>query len=430
MQKKKLLIIAYYWPPAGGPGVQRWLKFVKYLPAFGVHPIVYVPKNAAYPLLDETLLEDLKGIDYTLLQTPINEPNQWLAKLFKKQSKTMSSGVIKPQSKQSLFEKFLLWARGNLFIPDSRITWVKPSVRFLENFLSENQVDAMVTTGPPHSIHLIGLALKQSTQLPWLADFRDPWTEINYHDQLYLSKFAQKRHQTLESNVLQLVDTLVTTSEATKKLLAKKTKKPIFTITNGYDEINQVTYKKDQIFSLSHIGSLLSNRNPEVLWEVLAEIIKENDAFKNAFQLNLIGKVSQEILETLNKFEVDSFCHVTAYVSHQEAIKLQKQAQVLLFIEENSLAGSYIIGGKLFEYLVADTPIIAIGPAHSDVQQILKETNTGAYFYYNEKERLKAHVLDLFTLFENNQLKQQPIGLQKYHRKALTQQLVNSIPWV
>jgi hypothetical protein len=223
---------------------------------------------------------------------------------------------------------------------------------------------------------------------------------------------------------------LVTTSEATKKLLAKKTKKPIFTITNGYDEINQVTYKKDQIFSLSHIGSLLSNRNPEVLWEVLAEIIKENDAFKNAFQLNLIGKVSQEILETLNKFEVDSFCHVTAYVSHQEAIKLQKQAQVLLFIEENSLAGSYIIGGKLFEYLVADTPIIAIGPAHSDVQQILKETNTGAYFYYNEKERLKAHVLDLFTLFENNQLKQQPIGLQKYHRKALTQQLVNSIPWV
>lgn len=429
MQKKKLLIIAYYWPPAGGPGVQRWLKFVKYLPAFGVHPIVYVPKNAAYPLLDETLLEELKGLDYTLLQTPINEPNQWLNRLFKKQSKTMSSGVIKPPSKQSLFEKFLLWARGNLFIPDSRITWVKPSVRFLENYLSENQVDAMVTTGPPHSMHLIGLALKKSTHLPWIADFRDPWTEINYHDQLYLSKFAQKSHQTLESNVLQLVDTLLSTSEATKKLLAKKTKKPIFTITNGFDDINQVTYKKDQIFSLSHIGSLLSNRNPQVLWEVLAEIISENETFKNTFQLNLIGKVSQEIIETLRKFDLESFCQLTTYVSHQEALKLQKQAQVLLFIEENSLAGSYIIGGKLFEYIVADTPIIAIGPAHSDVQQILKETNTGAYFFYNEKERLKAHVIDLFRLFENIQLKQQPIGLQKYHRKALTKQLVNSIPW-
>lgn len=429
MHKKKLLIIAYYWPPAGGPGVQRWLKFVKYLADFGVHPIVYTPKNAAYPLLDESLLVELKEIDYTHLQLEISEPNQWLAKLFKKQTKTISSGVIKPSNKQSFFEKMLLWMRGNFFIPDSRVTWVKPSLAFLKDYLKNNPVDAIITTGPPHSMHLIGLALKKEIHLPWVADFRDPWCDINYHNQLYLSKWAKKRHETLERKVLKTINLLLTTSNATKKLFQKKTKKPIAVITNGYDSHKNMTVKKSKKFTFSHIGSLLSNRNPQILWEVLAECIKENEAFAKQFELKLIGKTSNEIMETLKSFGLDKFTNQINYVSHDEAIRLQKKAQVLLFIEEDSASGSHIIAGKLFEYLVSNTPIVALGPKHSDVEQIIKETNTGKYFNYDKKENLKAYILYLYEAFEQNNLKTQPIGLQKYHRKALTEQLVNVIPW-
>lgn len=429
MTPKKLLIITYYWPPAGGPGVQRWLKFVKYLPDFGVHPIVFAPKNAAYPLLDDSLNEEMKTLDFTFIQKEINEPNQWMGKLFKKKTKTISSGVIKHQSKQNLFEKIILWIRGNLFIPDSRITWVKPSVKFLKAYLKENPVDAIITTGPPHSMHLIGLALKKETALPWLADYRDPWLEINYHQDLYLSKFAQKKHKNLEDKVLKNIDVLLTTSEATRNLLQKKTEKPIHVITNGYDEQKSLSFNKDKNFTFSHIGSLLSNRNPLILWECFAELINENKDFSNIFKLKLIGKTSEEIIETIEKYHLKEYTTIVNYVSHDEAILAQKEAQVLLLIEENSSAGSYIIAGKLFEYLVADTPILAIGPEKSDVENILLSTNTGKYFRYNDKEKLKNHILTLFEAFQKNQLKTLPIGLQKYHRKQLTHELVKIIPW-
>jgi hypothetical protein len=429
MSKKKLLIITYYWPPAGGPGVQRWLKFVKYLPQFNVHPIVYTPKNAAYPLLDDTLNKDLNQVDFTLIQKEINEPNQWMSKLFKKKTKTISAGVIKPKEKQSLLEKALLFIRGNFFIPDSRKTWVKPSIDFLKNYINQNPVDAIITTGPPHSMHLIGLALKKETGIPWIADFRDPWYEINYQQELYLLNYAKKRHQTLELNVLQEANMLLTTSNATKKLLEQKTKSPITVITNGYDDQKSTVYKKDENFTLSHIGSLLSNRNPIILWEAIAELIKENSNFSQHFELKLIGKVSQDILDTLTAFGLIKHTQIIHYVSHEKAIKAQKESQVLLLIEENSEAGSYIIAGKLFEYLVSDTPILAIGPKVSDVKTIINETNTGKYFNYDEKEQLKNQLLNFFEAYEKNELKNHPIGLQTYHRKALTQKLVNSIPW-
>lgn len=429
MQPKKLLIITYYWPPAGGPGVQRWLKFVKYLPLYNIHPIVYAPKNAAYPLLDNSLIDDLKDVNYTLLQNEISEPNQWLGKIFHKKTKTISAGVIKHKSKQSFLEKILLFIRGNFYVPDSRITWVKPSVDYLKKYLKDHPVDAFITTGPPHSLHLIGLALKETFNFPWIADFRDPWLEINYHQQLYLTNFAIKRHQTLENQVLKHLDLLLTTSESTKNLLEKKTTKPVKTITNGYDNQKVLPFKKDEKFSISHIGSLLSNRNPLILWESLSELIHENSDFSKQFELKLIGKVSEDVIETLNKYKLNKHLKIINYVTHDEALKVQKETQILLLIEENSIAGSFIIAAKLFEYLIADAPIIAIGPQQSDVETIIKSTNTGQYFRYDDKIQLKNHIIHLFEAFENKSLKLHPIGIQNYHRQALTQKLVNLIPW-
>lgn len=197
MGLKKTLIITYYWPPAGGPGVQRWLKFVKYLPEFGIEPIVYCPENPNYPIRDESLVNEIPK-NITILKQPINEP-YGLASLFSKgKSKSISSGVIPKAKKQSWIEKTMLYVRGNYFIPDARKNWVKPSVDFLSVYIKEQHIETIITTGPPHSLHLIGLQLKEKLGVKWLADFRDPWTTIGYHKDLKLTASSKAKHLDLE----------------------------------------------------------------------------------------------------------------------------------------------------------------------------------------------------------------------------------------
>ena len=185
---KKLLIITYYWPPAGGPGVQRWLKFVKYLPDFNVQPIVYIPENPTYPIIDRGLESEVSE-KAVILKHKIFEPYGLASFFGKNKTKKISSGIIPNQKKQSFLEKTLLWVRGNIFIPDARFLWVKPSVKYLKKYIQENNIDTIVTSGPPHSLHLIGLQLKQELGVTWLADFRDPWTTIGYHKALKLSSY-------------------------------------------------------------------------------------------------------------------------------------------------------------------------------------------------------------------------------------------------
>ncbi|MEL6484974.1 MAG: glycosyl transferase family 1, partial [Bacteroidota bacterium] len=211
---QKVLILTYYWPPAGGPGVQRWLKFVKYLPEFGIEPILYVPDNATYPIVDEKLVEEIpEGI--TVLRQKIREPYRWASFLSKSKTQTISRGMI-AKKKQGLLEKVLLWVRGNFFIPDARVAWVKPSVDFLQSYLQKHDIQTVITTGPPHSVHLIGLGLKEKMNIRWVADFRDPWTSIGYHEKLRLSKASQQKHKELERKVLSSADQIVVTSQATR----------------------------------------------------------------------------------------------------------------------------------------------------------------------------------------------------------------------
>jgi hypothetical protein len=265
---KKVLIITYYWPPAGGPGVQRWLKFVKYLPDFGIEPIVYCPDNPNYPFTDTSLVSDINS-DLTVLKTPISEPYKWAQLFSKSKTANLSKGLISNQKKQSILEKLLLFVRGNFFIPDARISWVRPSISFLSDYILTHQIDTIITTGPPHSLHLIGLQLKQKHSIKWVADFRDPWTQIGYHKKLKLSSFAQKKHKRLEAAVLQTADELLVTSLKTKTLFSELTSTPISVLTNGFDfEISSGT-PLDSKFTLSHIGSLFEGRNPSVLWKVL-----------------------------------------------------------------------------------------------------------------------------------------------------------------
>ena len=419
---KRVLVITYYWPPAGGPGVQRWLKFVKYLPEFNIKPIVYIPEKPNYPIIDQSLLREVPE-NLTIIKHPIKEPYKIAGLLSKTESKRISKGIIHKPKSQGPLEKLMLYIRGNFFIPDARKNWVKPSVKFLSEYISEQNIKTIITTGPPHSLHLIGLQLKKKFGVKWIADFRDPWTTIGYHKELKLTSKSKAKHKELEREVLQKADEIITTSFTTGKVFQNTVNKDIITITNGYDNSNIEAIKLDKKFTISHIGSLLSERNPEVLWKMLKELINENEDFKKTFQLNLIGVVSEDVISNINTHQLNDFVNYFGYLPHDEAIEFQKKSQLLLLIEIDSNETKCIIPGKLFEYMIAERPIIALGPEDADVETIIKQTNTGKYFNYNDHESLKSIILEYFASYQDGRLKSHPIGLQKYHRKQLTKQL-------
>lgn len=422
---KRVLVITYYWPPAGGPGVQRWLKFVTYFKEFGIDPIVFIPDNPHYPITDESIGSELpEGIQ--IIRFPIKEPYGFANLISKKKITQVSSGIITKQ-KQSVLEKVLLWIRGNFFIPDARIGWVKPSINFLRNFIADHHVEAIITSGPPHSLHLIGKSLKEETGIKWVADFRDPWTTIHYHKSLRLTKRAQKKHIALESEVLTKADHIVVTSATTKKEFQKITQTPIEVITNGYDSNDNFKLNLDIKFTLSHIGSLLSNRNPIILWEALSELCSENPEFSKDLLIQLAGSVSDAILISIQKYGLMDQCIVLGYLSHQKAIQLQYNSQVLLLIEMNLPETKAIIPGKLFEYLAAKRPILAIGPVDSDVEKIIEETNSGSYFDYSEKEKLKKQIGLFYSEYREGHLTLNSKGLSKFSRKTLTSKMSDLI---
>ncbi len=419
---KKALVITYYWAPAGGPGVQRWLKFVKYLRDFGIEPIIYTPLNPTYPMVDTHIADDLPQ-DLTLLKTKIWEPYS-LASLFSKEkTKKISAGII-PSKKLSWMDKCLLWVRGNLFIPDARILWVRPSVRFLTDYITTHNIDTIITTAPPHSIHLIGLHLKEKfPSLRWIADFRDPWTNIGYHSQLLLTAKSARKHLSLEQKVLQTADTLIVTSPSTQREFQAKTQKPIVLITNGYDDTFTEKIPLSPSFLLSHIGSLLSERNPETLWKVLGEMIQENTDFRKDLRICLAGKVSEEVFASIDKYGLSSFLEYKGYLSHTEALTLQRTSQLLLLLEINHPKTEGIIPGKLFEYMASQRPILALGYKKWDVKDIISQTQTGTTLSVTDANAIKQAINHYYTLYKDNKLHSQPVSIESYHRKTLTQKL-------
>ncbi len=399
---------------------------MKYLPEFDIEPVVYIPENPNYPILDESLLKEVPdGLE--IIKHPINEPYKAARYVSKGKTENLSKGVIKGEQRQSIKEWLLLFIRGNFFIPDARKNWVKPSVEFLSNYLNEQRIEHVITTGPPHSLHLIGLQLKQQLNINWIADFRDPWTTIGYHKKLKLLPFAKLKHKTLEKRVLKNADHVVVTSFITKEEFEDITSQPVTVITNGYDVEQVAPVELDTKFSVSHIGSLLSDRNPEILWKALNELLIGNQVFQANFQLNLVGTVSDEVLTSLEHNNLSQYINLKGYVSHAEAITYQRKSQVVLLIEIDSPDTRSIIPGKLFEYMSSNRPILAIGPENSDVEHLIGSTNTGVYHTYNDKRALKASLEQLFEAYQAQNLKSNAIGLEQYSRKSLTKTLANLI---
>lgn len=425
MGKKKVLIVSYYWVPSGGAGVQRWVKFVKYLRQFGWEPVLYVPENPEYPSIDHSFEKDIpEGIE--IIKKPIWEPYNIYRNLFGKKGESINAGFISENKKSGWKEKLSIWIRGNFLIPDPRKFWIKPSVHFLKNYIADNNIDAIITTGPPHSMHLIGLGVKKKLPgLKWIADFRDPWTNIDFYADLNLMYWADKLHHKLEKQVIQSADAVLVVSNGMKEEFELLQPRKMFVLTNGFDTDTE-TYDilLDAHFSLAHVGTLNAARNPKVLWQALADICSENADFRDDLRIILAGKTDFSVVETITQLDMAANLIKSEYMPHSEAIRMQHQAQVLLLLINNSANAKGILTGKFFEYLAAKRPILAVGPTDGDVAQVLAQTKAGYMVDFNDLISTKNAILEYYKKYKEGKLEVKSTSIDQYSRRELTAQLV------
>lgn len=395
---KRVLIITYYWPPNGGAGVYRWLKLSKLLPEHGWLPVIYTPSDPEMVADDPGLLRDVRA-DIEVIKRPITEPFTWYKRFTGRSTKEkVQVGFLNEKEQGGWKEDLALWVRSNFFIPDARVWWVRPSVRFLKRYLREHPVDAVVSTGPPHSMHLIALALKRALGVKWLADFRDPWTDIDFYRELKLTRRADAKHKRLEREVLRGADRVITVSWRWADDLARLGARPVDVVTNGYDPDDLPTPSPpvDDAFSLVHIGSLPPSRNAPELWRALKALCDADPAFARKFVLRFVGPVDHTIARSVEEAGLGRHLERTGRVTHAEAMRHMQRARVLLLMVNDTPNLMGILPGKLFEYLSTGRPVLAVGPTAGDVARVLDAPPHAVIdrpALASEHERLKA----LFT---------------------------------
>lgn len=419
--RKKLLIITYYWPPAGGGGVQRWVKFTKYLREFGWEPIIYTVSNGEYPVIDKSLEKEIPS-DIKVIKTPIWEPYSFYKKFTgRKKGERVYSGFINENKKESFTQKVSVFIRGNFFIPDARKFWITPSIKYLRHYLKENRVDAMISTGPPHTTHLIAMGVKEKLNIPWVADFRDPWTNIDFYDQLRLSNWADKKHRRLEKEVLRKADKVITVSWSWAKDFKQISgRSDIEVITNGFDpaDFKGINLPISDKFSICHIGSMNKDRNPKVLWKVLQKLVGSIPEFAQKLEILLIGQVDFAITKSIEEHDLTAYLKKVDFIPHKEVIPYLKKSPVLLLPINDTPNSAGVLPGKLYEYLGAQRPIICIGPSESDSAKIMKETGNTMHGY-TEEASLKNTVGKLFNKFQKKKLTIEGTSINHYSRKEL-----------
>ncbi len=429
---KKVLIITYYWPPSGGSGVQRWLKFTKYLPSFGVEPHIYTPSNPNFNVQDDKLINDIPS-ETVIIKKKIVEPYGFYRALVGKKNSTGANFGMTNTNKTSKVQKMALWVRSNIFLPDPRVWWVRPSYNFLKTYIEENDIEAIITTGPPHSMHLIGLKLKKKlgNKINWIADFRDPWSLIFNKDVLLIGKRAQRKIKKFEQNVINGCDKLITVSDYLKQEFEELgAQGKAYSITNGYDESDYDDSKKvakSAKYTISYIGLLPKISNPELFWKALSEITKTNAKFAENLEIVLVGKFDPSVQQSIASNGLDEYVAYKGLVSHGEAIQFQKQSDLLLLAIPNVVNSKGILTGKFFEYMASQIPILAFGPSDGDVAKIMKETGSGDILEFIDYENTIKVIESRFENHLKGFSKIEGEGFKKYSRKQLTEKLVEVI---
>lgn len=425
---KRVLIITYYWPPSGGSGVQRWLKMSKYLPEYGWQPVIYTTENAEYPIIDHSLEKDVAP-NIEVIRRPINEPYSAYKKFLGiKKEETVKMGFIQEKEKNKSWKSDLsLWVRGNFFIPDARCGWVKPSVRYLKEYLNEHPVDAIISTGPPHSMHLIALKLKEALGLPWIADFRDPWTEIDYYNDLHLTAWADRKHHRLEQEVLTKADKVVTVAPDGARRLGRLGNRNVRTIYNGFDRDDdaQTPVNLSEQFTITYLGVLSKIQNPSNLWQALAELIKEDSKFDKSLRINMIGQIDSAVVSSINENGLTQHVAYSPYMLHDQVSAVHRSSTLLLLLlmPDSEPRAKGLLTGKLFEYMASGRPILCIGPEDGDAARILRETGAGQTVSFEDKEKMKEALKNLYQRYLENTLEGNTNPkVENYSRQVMTQQ--------
>ena len=419
---KRVLIITYYWPPSGGSGVQRWVKFSKYLPSQGWQPVIYTPENPDMPSIDQSLYSDIPG-EAEIIKRPITE----IYSIYRRISGNKGGGEVNPinSQKKTLKQKLMLAIRGNLFIPDPRISWLRPSVRFLKKYLREHPVDVIVSTGPPHSMHLIAREVSKATGIPWVADFRDPWTRMFYFKHLALSDWARKKHEKLEKMVLDDASAVVAVSPLVQEEFKTMTGNRIELVTNGYDpeDFGQVV-EPDGHFNIVHTGLFASDGNPETLWKVLSDLCREDARFADQLRIRLVGKNDTMILDSIHAAGLERNLVDLGYRDHTVAVREQMGSTMLILPLRKEPEYRATLPGKLFEYLGSQRPVLGIGQTDGAMARILADTGAGETFEWDDEAGIRTYGLKRWEKFLAGDDDSVPDNnIEQYSRKATARKM-------
>ncbi len=423
---QKVLIVTYYWPPSGGSGVQRWLKFVKYLPQFGWTPHVYTPENPSFEIRDDTLLRDIPK-EAIIIKRPIWEPYH-LLKAFSKLTgaKPVRQIDMVSAGKKSTFQKITSWVRGNIFVPDPRVIWVEPSVKFLKKYIRANDIKTVVTTGPPHSLHLIGLELKKKIPgIKWVADFRDPWSEWDLLDTLSLSSFARKEHKKLERKVLTRADRVLTIAQFHVARLEVLGGRSVDLLTNGFDDddFGTIVRTKTSKFTIRHIGQVDELRDPRPFMNVARALGSKSQEFAEGTQIEFIGPVNAGFRKYVSDDAILS--KMTSFVEplqHDALVSLYGSTDMQLLILAHTALAPGNLPGKFFEYLASGNFIFGIGPVEGDAAAILKEARAGIMIERGDEQGMTTALMERFRLWKSG-VREQGRDVSDFSRKALTKKL-------
>lgn len=430
---KRVLIISYYWPPTGGSGVQRWVKFAKYLPAEGWQPVIYTPANPEQLAVDASLEAEIPA-EAEVIRTHITEPYALYRKFLRKSGHSSEAVEVNPVNAQekSFLQKAAMWVRGNFFRPDPRCMWIRPSVRFLKKYLKEHPVDIIVSTGPPQSMHIIGMKLSRATGLPWVADFRDPWTKIFYFKHLSMTKMTERWHHRMEKKVLDNATAVVAVSPLVQQEFQAMTQTPVELITNGYDECDFAAEKcteayggPGQDFVITHTGLFAADGNPTVLWDVLSDKCDKDPLFRKHLKIKFIGKTDEKIKDSVKAAGLEKNLIDMGYQPHSAAVEEQRKASLLILPLRKEPEYKAVLPGKLFEYLASWRPVLGIGQPDGAMSMILNTTKTGVVFDWNDRPSVARFVELCWKNHLEGRLGVEDADISQFTRRNLTRRMVD-----
>ena len=418
---KRVLVVTYYWPPSGGSGVQRWVKFSKYLVGEGWQCVVCTPENPDLIAVDDTLGVEIPP-EVEVLRRPIVEPYEAYRKLLGRK-KGQEVTPINSGGK-SLKEKLSLYVRGNLFVPDPRVWWVRPTTKFLLKYLKEHPVDVIVTTGPPQSMHLIGQRLASATGIPWIPDFRDPWTKMYYLKHLPLTKCTWRRLEKMEQSVIDDASAVLTVTPLVQEFYAAKTKTPVAMITNGFDEEDfDYEAQTDGFFNVTHTGLFAKDGNPFVLWKVLGEMASKDAAFREKLRLRLAGKTDPEVLRAIAEAGIAENVVNLGYCVHSDAVREQKSSTILILPLRHDPDYKIILPGKLFEYLASRRPMLGIGQVDGAMARVVADCAAGQVCEWEDEEGMRRFIGDAWSAFNADGVPPTAGDISAFTRRATARSL-------